>query len=246
MIIIPRIKFLIITLLSLSGMIFLGLTGYRYIASFDKAGGESFFYTSLVITVFITVLFLQSILRSRNISKQMDRLIHLSSMGEFSPGTSLKRLGKLGDQIDSLYYHLNSINKKRALKIRSQASLIDFITTNSQIPVITTDPAGKILYVSKQFMDKNNVSRSGISGKSIDQFLPNLDVRSLCEEMDKTHTFSEYKGVKDTVEIYPVTDIYGETAYLVFIFGKHRIQFSLAHDSKQQSVYSFLKKVVSK
>ncbi len=247
MINISRTKFSFLSILSISGIIILGAAGYRYIAAFSKKDAETFLFGAIVFSLLITILFLHSLIKSRDISKEMERLIHLSSIGGFTPGTSLKRLGKLGDQINDLYFHMNSMSKKRSTKIIAQSALIDFVTTNAQIPMVTTDPTGKILYVSKSFLDKNGTVKNEIADKSIDHFLPNISIKTLYDEMNTSHTFSKYKGNKESAEIYPVTGSNNEIAYLVFVFDKHKIQTSHhVKDIKHKSLYSFLKKVVSK
>ncbi len=247
MINVSRTKFLFLSIFSLSGIIILGAAGYRYITAYSKKDAETFLFGAIIFSLLITILFLHSLIKSRDISREMERLIHLSSIGGFTPGTSLKRLGKLGEQINDLYFHMNSMSKKRSTKIIAQSSLIDFVTTNTQIPLVTTDPTGKILYASKSFLDKNDTAKNEVVNKSIDQFLPNISIKTLYDEMNASHTFSKYKGNKESAEIYPVTGSNNEIAYLVFVFDKHKIQAShQIKDTKHKTLYSFLKKVVSR
>ncbi len=246
MILIPRIKFFILNLVSAAGILLMGIMGYVYVSPSSKSRGETFFFVSLLITSLVFIMFLRALAKSRNISKEMDRLIHLSSIGGFTPGTSLKRLGKLGKQIDSLYYHLSTMNKKRALKITAQSTLIDFLATNSAIPLAVTDPTGEILYTSRVFLEKSSTSRTEITGKNISAVFPEIDMQTITGDIGTSHTFTEYSEGKETVEIYPVTSKYGEISYLIFVFGKHKIQFSAKNSEKEQPLYSFLRKVVSR
>ncbi len=246
MILIPRIKFFILNLTAMAGILFLGIMGYVYVSPSSKSEGETFFFVSLLIAGLVFIMFLKTLSRSRNISKEMDRLIHLSSIGGFTPGTSLKRLGKLGKQIDSLYYHLSTMNKKRALKITAQSTLIDFLATNSAIPLAVTDPTGEILYTSRVFLEKSSTARTEITGKNITSVFPELDMQTVTGDIESSHTFTEYSEGKETVEIYPITSKYGEISYLIFIFGKHGIQFSHKKTEKEQPLHSFLRKIVSR
>ncbi len=246
MINISRNRFLVINILSLSGVTILGITGYRYLRAFNKADAESFLFAALLIALVIIVFFSHALIKSRNISREMAKLIHLSSIGGFTPGTSLKRLGKLGEQINDLYYHLNSMSKKRSMKITSQAALLDFITTNAQIPVVTTDSTGRILYSSKTLLDRNNTAKNEIINKEIEHLLPNINIATVYNEMSVSHTVFKYTEDKEPVEIYPITGEGNEIAYLVFVFGKHMIQLTHVKDIKPKSIYSFLKRVVSR
>lgn len=243
---ISRNRFLFINILSLAGIGILGTAGYRYLISFNKADAETFLFSALILSLIIILLFSHALIKSRNISREMEKLIHLSSIGGFTPGTSLKRLGKLGEQINDLYFHLNSMSKKRSIKITSQSALIDFITTNAQIPVVTTDSTGKILYVSKALIDKNNTTKNDIIDKGIVHLLPNIKITAVYHEMTIAHTLLKYSGDKEPVEIYPVTGDGNEIAYLVFVFGKHMIQQTHVKETKPKSIYSFLKRVVSR
>ena len=244
---VSRNKFMFLNILSITAIVVLGSAGYRYMVSSSKKDAETFLFGAIIFSLLITILFLHSLIKSRDISKEMERLIHLSSIGGFTPGTSLKRLGKLGEQINDLYFHMNSMSKKRSTKIIAQSALIDFVTTNAHLPMATTDPTGKILYVSKYFLDKNNTVKNEVVDKSIDFFLPDISIKTLYDEMNTSHTFSEYKGKKESAEIYPVTGSNNEIAYLVFVFDKHKIQTThQVKDIKHKSLYSILKKVVSK
>jgi len=245
MILIPRVKYIIVNTIIILGVPAFGFIGYIYIAPFNKSSGETFLFGSVIFAITLCVVFYLSLKKSKNVSNEIDKLIHLSSIGGFTPGSSLKRLGKLGDQINHLYYYLNQMNIKRSLKISAQTTLIDFITTNTILPLIITDPLGKILYVSKAFIDKKNMLKSECIANTITSILPDLDMQTLIGKLSATHTYTEYHEIKETIEIYPITNKYSEIAYLVYIFGKHMIHFLEKKPEKEQLIHSLLKKITS-
>jgi len=245
MILISRVKYIIFNTLIILGMTVFGFIGYIYIVPFNKSSGETFLFVSLIFAITLCVEFYLSVKKSKNVSNEIDKLIHLSSVGGFTPGSSLKRLGKLGDQINHLYYSLNQMNIKRSLKISTQTTLIDFVTTNTLLPLIISDPLGKILYVSKAFIDKKNMLKSECIENTITSILPDLDIQTLIGKLNTTHTYTEYHESKETIEIYPITNKYSDIAYLIFIFGKHTIYFLEKKPEKEQLIHSLLKKITS-
>lgn len=245
MILIHRVKYIIVNTLVILGIPAFGFIGYIYIAPFKKDSGETFLFGSVIFAIILCIVFYLSLKKSKNVSNEIDKLIHLSSVGGLTPGSSLKRLGKLGEQINHLYYYLNQMNIKRSLKISTQTTLIDFVTTNTLLPIIITDPLGKILYVSKTFIDKKNMLKSECIENTITSILPELDMQTLIGKLNTTHTYTEYHEIKETIEIYPITNKYSEIAYLVYIFGKHMIHFSEKKPEKDQLIHSLLKKITS-
>ncbi len=246
MIIVPRSRYILLIITVLAGTVSLGIIGYVYLIPTQKATAETFLYIDVLITLVLAVLLIYILLKSKNVTKEMDRLIHLSSIGGFTQGTSLKKFGKLGTQISELYYHLSLMNKKRALKINSQKLLLEFITANFSLPLLVTDPTGGILYTSKIFTDKGDVSRSSLLDTNISTILPGIDLQVLMSKLETLHTYIEYEKAKDPVKIYPISNNNNEIAYLVFIFGKQVLFFSEKKVEKDRIIHTFLKKLISR
>lgn len=85
MIIIPRSKYIILSLAAITGVLFLGILGYLYINPDNKILSETFLFISLLIALFLIIMLFQTMFKSRNVKKEMDKLIHLSSIGGFTP-----------------------------------------------------------------------------------------------------------------------------------------------------------------
>ncbi len=246
MILVSGKKYILLSFAALAGALSLGIIGYLYMVPFEKITAERFLFICLLITLTLGTILGFILFRSKNITKEMDRLIHLSSIGGFTQGTSLKKFGDLGLQISELYYHLSLMNKKRALKISSQKILLDFITANFHLPLLVTDPPGGILYVSKTFTDMRAIKKSTLINSSISTLLPGIDIQVLLSKLTIAHTFFEYEDTRDPVKIYPISNSNNEIAYLVFIFGKQVLFFSEKKIEKERSIHSFLKKLVSR
>ena len=246
MIIVPRNRYILLLVTVLAGTISLGVIGYLYLISIEKTTAETFLYIDVLITLVLAILLFYILSKSKNVTKEMDRLIHLSSIGGFTQGTSLKKFGKLGTQISELYYHLSLMNKKRAIKIHSQKLLLEFITANFSLPLLVTDPTGGILYASKTFTDKREVNKPSLLDTNISTILPGIDLQVLISKLETLHTFIEYEKPKDPVKIYPIPNGNNEIAYLVFIFGKQVLFFSEKKIDKERIIHTFLKKLISR
>ncbi len=246
MIIVSRNKYIFLSVVVLAGIIYLGITGYIQIKAIGKIPAETFLFTSLVILLLLGIILSSILMKSKNITKEMKRLIHLSSIGGFTQGTSLKKFGSLGSQISELYYHLSLMNKKRAAKINSQKQLLEFIVSNFHLPLLVSDPTGGILYTSNVFTDKNEVKRTDLIDAPVTTILPELDIQVLLSKLETLHTFIEYDKGKSPVTIYPIHNNNNEIAYLVFIFGKQVLFFSEKKTDRERTIHTFLRNLISK
>lgn len=246
MIIVPKVRYILLTLSASTGIIVPGIWGYRYLSVYSKEKSESLLFLSIILSVIFLVFMFHILVKSKNITREMEELIHLSSIGGFSPRASLKSFGKLGDQISRLYYHLSLMNKKRSLKIGSQKFLLDFIVNNFSSSLLVTDAAGTILYASSIFAEKKSLHKTGVIEKNITVFFPEMDIQILLKGLEATHTVTEYEGGKEAVKIYPVKNEENEISYLVFLFGRQTLSFSEKGNDREGKMHNFLKRFSSK
>jgi hypothetical protein len=233
------IWFLVVLILCFT--IGLGYLGYAFLdksnfffSGMEKIRGEWMLFLGIVsAVVLLTVLFIVN-LRSRNILRELDRMIDLSRFGGFAPGTSVRKLGDFGEKIKLLYYQLNVQNEKKSLKISAQSNLIGFLVSNIELPLFVSNVMGMIVYVSKELTDKLEISRGEALNNRVNVLFPEFSFQNMALNMEKSKAPITEEISKRTVTFYPVQNRMNQLAYVVGIIGKHELSAQPGANIKEE------------
>ena len=230
MIQIRRILFIFLLLLSCAGVLFFGIRDYLLIARSVslsqgelKIRGETVLYLSIVFSAAILLLFFFVLLRSRNISRELDKISEMTRYGNFSIEDSLRRIGPLGEKIRQLNQRLTELNAMKSLRISSLAGIISFLLNNSRLSLLITDVTGKISHISPRFLEKLKAESAEVVGKHITEVFAELDFQSALGRIEKQHAELELEGLKDSPTLYPVFNSKNELSNLICVLGKEEI-----------------------
>lgn len=207
-------------------MVSLGIIGFHFLRKapvFDAEEGKFYaevvLYLSFLFGVIICGLHAYVFIRNRNILKELDKIIEMSSYNNFSPVQSLERLSTIGDKIGQLYKNISLVSEKRALKISSLHNLTGFLLNNLSLPVLVTDVRGIVTATSKQFREKYPDYEEIVSG-SILSFLPDIKFQQIMERFEENYSSVEMKQGRNDITIYPIRNREYEIANYVFVIGK--------------------------
>ena len=189
MMLINRRAFLVaggVTILALGAM-----GGYGYHAFVAGAPltngsyvGQEFLYVTLLLVVLVILLFLRIYLRSRNIGRELDKLIEVTRYRGLSSAQNLNRLGPIGTQIAELYEHLNALSERKSLKISSLAELSEFLMNNVAVPALVATVDGKVVYVSRVFTERTKRSKNEVIESRIEEQAPGVDFSDVVAELE--------------------------------------------------------------
>ncbi len=254
MILVRKRMVIMVILLAGTFILFLGIRGYLLIKDFSfltkeevKFNSENILYISIIGTAAILVLLLVILLKSRNVSRELDKIIELTRVGNFSPAESLKKIGKLGEKIRLLYFQLSELNARKSLKISSMSGINTFLLNNIDLPVVITDVTGKIGEVSRRYLKKYKAEKIDIIGKNIADVVSEIDFQDIVAGMEREHTLIEVDEVKEQVSFYPVFNRNNELSNIVCIRGKESIYSDIARKTEEKTgtfskVTGFMKK----
>ena len=161
MIQIRRTLILLLLLLCCGAVLFFGIRDYLMIAGSAslppeelKIRSETVLFLSIAFSVGILLLFGLILLRSRNISRELDKIFEMTRYGNFSFEESLRRIGPLGDKVRQLNQRLTELNEMKSLRISSLAAINAFLLNNTRLALLVTDITGKILKLSPRCLEK--------------------------------------------------------------------------------------------
>ncbi|HPO49139.1 MAG TPA: hypothetical protein PLO89_02345, partial [Spirochaetota bacterium] len=183
-------------------MIILGASGYILLNKIDYSNKlDVKFYSETIVFMTIFFIFVSAIsyvivhVKNINVLKQLDKIIEITKYGNYDIEKSLVKLSDLGDKIKDLHYHLNILNRQKALKISSLSNLLNFFLRNTELCILVTDIQGLITNASEAFFEKFNAEPALVLYNNID-FIKEIDFTNLVITIDD----SREKMVKEKVE----------------------------------------------
>lgn len=254
--------FYLFFLLCIVLVLILGLKGYFYFTDVPiKSRGDIKYHSEnmLFIAILFSLILMTSLIllrvKSRNILKELDKVIELSRFGTFYFEEYLDKMGQLGDRIKHLHYDLNMLNEKKSLKISSLSKLNDFLVENIDLALSITDPQGKIINVSKKLITKYKIEKKDIHDQFMNNIILNLNTENIASQLETTKNFLVNKKMKlkikdisfdSDVVFYPIFNAKNQLAHIVFILGGEDIIEALTKKAEQITAKkpSFGKKMV--
>lgn len=227
---IRRTLILLLLLLCCGAVLFFGIRDYLMLgrsASLSpeelKIRSETVLFLSIVFSVVILLVFGLILLRSRNISRELDKITEMTRYGNFSFEESLRRIGPLGDKIRQLNQRLTELNEMKTLRISSLAAINAFLLNNIRLALLITDITGKISSLSPRCPEKLKIESGEAVGKHITEVLPELDFQAAITRLERLHTELVLSDLKDSPTLYPVFNRKNELSNIVCILGKEEI-----------------------
>ena len=231
MILVPRFVAIILFLLLSASIVGLGLFGYRAVQSGGsvpeetvQVEAEELLYAAILCFVVVVFCFLGLAGRTRHIGRELDKMVEMSKVGEFTPELSMRKLGAIGRKVALVYFQLSALSEKKSSKISAMSNLQELLVANMPDPVLITDVAGKVIHVSRRFADRFEVNRSEILNDSIEKHFSDARVQNIAVELDKMHGAIERDLDSSHASITPIYSREGMLTYLVWAFDRPPIE----------------------
>jgi len=176
-------------------IVFIGYAIYSYFALINISSeeissfrffAENFIYFTLILIIIMTFVFINTIFKSRNIFKELDKAIQLSRQGKYFSSKQLQKLGLLGEKIIEINSQLNSLNEMKSLKISSLSNAINLLLEKSKLNLMLLDAQGQISKVSDQLLAELQIEDKDIIGQYAENILDNLSYSNAINELKKT------------------------------------------------------------
>ncbi|ADK83061.1 hypothetical protein [Sediminispirochaeta smaragdinae] len=228
MIIVSKRDILLLGFLTVLTVLVLGVIGYRFFLHPELASqlgfkltAERFLFIAVVVATILALFYGAALMRSRNVSREIEKMIEHTGSDDYKPEVSLRKLGRLGRQISRLYTRLNELNRKLVLRIGAQSSLIGFLVGNMNQPILITDILGRIQYISKGYVEKKKASRSELLSDFVENLSADIVTQSILSKAANSHAAVDVylEKEKEQITVHPVYNRDGDVSYLVFDFS---------------------------
>jgi transcriptional regulator with PAS, ATPase and Fis domain len=186
-----------------------------------KYFAENFLYYTIILLIITITIFATTVLKSKSIYKELDKVVELSRQGKYCSGDQLKKLGKLGGKIIDINSQLNSLNEMKSLKISSLSNTVNFMLDKSNLSVFMLDAQGLITKVSRKLLEDLQVKENDILNKFAENILDNFNYSNVINELKK----SKYVILKSPL-IIEATDVKNDVNVVIFLSGSLQLQFN--------------------
>lgn len=212
-----------ILVLILTGVIiFLGMdlqSGTPVELKFDV---ENLLFWGIVVLLLQFWIGLSVLLRHRKVLTELGRIAKIEDVSQPHAEKIFKGLGRTGLAIQRLMLDQNRLLVMRSHRISAQNSLMRLLLEGYGEAAAVTDVTGKVLTMSRPLEEKCRSSQGTVSGQSILDFLPDINLKEVLAVMEKQKTFWQEPEKKGAV-CTPVFDPEGVMHFCFWEFGDDRL-----------------------
>jgi hypothetical protein len=208
----------------LAAVLYLAVRGYLEAGGVSgTAQAETTLFLGIVFCILILLVFTALLLKSFNVSRELDKLISLAQSGSISIEESLRRLGPLGGKIRLLQGRIQELSERRSLRISSLSATLDFFLNNTGLSLLVLDLAGGIEAASRGFLEQNKKQAAEVVGRHIGEVDPESPFPEVVARMEREHAPVGQPG-KDRLTYYPVYNRRSELANLIAVQGPEELR----------------------
>lgn len=182
---------------------------------------EWYLYFLILGGLLLLVLSFLLLSGSRNFNQSIEKMLSINRLTGASPEHAMRKLGKPGKRLAHLFDQLNSLSRKKSLKISSLKALCDLICNTSEIPIMVFTVEGKASFVNRAFMEKMEKSRLDLLSSNIKSLFPEWEIAEIILKMERKPGSLQRKHGKQDYSLYPIYNVDGHVSFLVVFLGKN-------------------------
>ncbi len=193
MFLITKLRIFLLYLFAFLAIAFIGVYGYLLFIKFNTDGSltlkyfaENFLYLVAVLLIVLSAIFIAALLKSRNVYRELNKIIELSRQGKYSSGLQLKKLGQLGEKIIEIHRKLNELNEMKTLKISSLSNMLNLLLDKIDLPVFVLDAQGMITKVSQHLVEQMDVSEKELLNQYAENVFDEFSFTPVLQELRKS------------------------------------------------------------
>ena len=224
MLAIRKIFLIILLLISAGSLIFTAGYAYSVLTGAGQLSGpelkfaaEQLLFISLLLTAVLTVIFILLIFKSRNIGRDIDRLVNRSKLNPSAAESGLNSLGPLSRGLKALYRQINEVSAMRGLKLSALSAAAEFLAQNIDLPLLIIDVTGEIIYVSRGYTQKYNAEETSPAGQNISLLLGSINMKTVLSLLEKKHLPAEIEAGGSLYRWIPLYDRNNSISYIAVL-----------------------------
>ena len=133
---------------------------------------EKVLFSGVILTCIVIAAFITVLIKSRNINRDLNKLVRQNRLNPEATGPGLLKLGETGQKLNQLYQQIEEISIKRGLKISALSKVNEFLSHNIAESIVLIDVSGRVIQASLGYLEKNGLNRT----EAVDHQLPLLSV----------------------------------------------------------------------
>ncbi len=228
MVLVSRRWLLAVLAVGVASVLCLGIVGYLLLAASSgraveeaKLSAENLLYLCLVLGAVLAVLSAALLLRSRGVSKELDRIVALAHSSAQQVQQRLARLGPLGGRINALTAALNDVSERRLVRLSALNATVAALVTHGKAPLALLEVTGRVVAASPAFKEK--LALEGEPTPVIADLLPGLDFPAVVGRLERTRMPQPWNEGAESCGFHPVFDRRNELANVVCVLGRLEI-----------------------
>jgi len=212
----------VIMLLLTAVIIFLGMDFQSGTPVELKVEVENLLFWGIVVLLLQLWVGLSVLLRHRKVLTELGRLAKIEDVSQPHAEKIFNGLGRTGLAIQRLMLDQNRLLVMRANRIAAHNSLVHLLLEGYGEAAAVTDVTGKVLAMSRPLEEKCRASQGAVAGRTIMDFLPEVNLKEVLAVMEKQRTFWQEPEKKGAV-CTPVFDPEGSLHFCLWEFGDDRL-----------------------
>lgn len=146
---------------------------------------EKILFAGIILTFVSSASFAFVIIRSRNIKKDLDKLVKQNRLNPAATKNGLLKLGATGQTLHELYRQIDEVSEKRGLKISALTKTSEFLSQNIAGAVLIADVTGRVIQASRGYLEQNGVSRSEIVDHELPYIGKGIRMKAILSRLEK-------------------------------------------------------------
>ncbi|MDC7226222.1 MAG: hypothetical protein PQJ61_05615 [Spirochaetales bacterium] len=178
---------------------------------------EKILFAGIILTCITAAAFGIVLLRSRNIKKDLEKLIKQNRLNPASTKQGLLRLGETGSRLHELYRQIDEVSEKRGRKISALSQTAELLCQNIGEAILIIDVTGCVIHASRGWLESENTVRSAIVDKKHAMFSDGYEISTILSKLEKKHRPVETvkKGIR--TRWVPIYNSENEISYVAVL-----------------------------
>ncbi|HAE22036.1 MAG TPA: hypothetical protein DCG47_06910, partial [Spirochaetaceae bacterium] len=198
-----------------------------------KGDAELYLFAGLLLGTLLALSFVFSLLGANRRKKELENFADLVKHGGSISETRLARFGAIGEQMKFILSALSEASDRKSARIASLTGVVREVVELSDKSIFVIGLDGRILTASRPILEAKPFKDLRIGASNFADFFPDLDLRAVLEEADRTHSIVEWQ---DGLSFLPVYSINREIGHFIV---------SINHKSLLESIGSLIQKARS-
>lgn len=182
-----------------------------------KGAAERVLFYGLLLGALELVSFLVLLILAKRKGRDFKTLADLVRYGGSISDERLDGFGSFGAQVRSMIRELVDSSERKSIRIASLTGLVRAVVGMTDRTILIIGLDGRIVAASEVLAALPAFEGLKVGFSSIAEFLPEMDLRSVLEEADRSHGIVERE---DHVSFVPVYSVKGEITHFLVELGK--------------------------